>query len=561
LSHHGTTIATSPTASAIGVPTLVRATYDATTGVGSIAIDGVVVGSGPGPANTDGTLQFGAYGLSAGFKGAIAEAVVYNLVLAPFDLALVEAYFAASYQSVTAPDVGIRRCPRDGELLPRHTSTNLATLDVSGAVFTGGYTTVRLEVRQNNAAFANVTAPLVYSGGSAGFSFTLPLPAGLHDYDLMVIIDAGGPATYVHVAENVVVGDVILVNGQSNAVAQDGYTENLANGSQSDWIRSFGTQAFAPAVGGGFPPDVTCDYHWDKAEGEDAFGHASVGAWALRLGELLVQSQGVPIAILNGALGGTTIAQHQRNAALPTDPSTIYGRLLLRARTASVATSARAMIWHQGEADFLQPASYTPLLQQLYADWFTDYPALERVFIVQSRISCGVTTGEVPEVHRSAPATLPVTSVMSSSALPGYDGCHYYYAGYRELGNRLAAQLGRDLYGAAPLPNVDSPNMASVAWTSTTHNAIVITYQSATDPLTLQTNAHQHFVLDDLTVTIQSASVSGNTVTLQLSGPSTATVLDYNGANGVTTLGSPPQPWIVNGAGIGALTFFHAAIL
>jgi hypothetical protein len=551
----GATIATTTTVATPGVRTLVRVTFDEITGVGTLSIDGgASVASGTGPLNADSTLQLGAFGLSQRLRGAIAEVAIFDGSLTPFEIAVYEAYFLAKYPATPAPDVRMRRTPRDGELLPRQVATNLAPLDVTGAVYTAGFTNAKLEVLQDNVAFATFNSPLSYVGGAAGFAFATTLPAGLHDYDLKLSIDSGGSPTYVHVVENVVVGDVVLINGQSNASAPDYHTEHGANGDQSPWIRSFGSDTSAPV--GGMYPDVTYDFHWDLADGELFPGHASVGAWGLRMGKLLVQSQGVPIAIVNGAEPGTAIAQHFRNPALPADPSTIYGRLLLRTTTAGIASKARAMFWHQGESDYAQPSTYASKLAQLYSQWFLDYTALERVFVVQCRISCSNNTGEISEVHRTACDNLPITSVMSSTALPGYDGCHYFVAGYHALASRLTALVERDLYGAPAVPNVDPPNVSTINWVSPAHTAIVVTYRNPSDTLLLAPAAEQKFWTDDPTVSVQSATVSGNTVTLQLSGASTATVLSYDGANG-----TGPQPWLTNGSGVGALTFFQQPIL
>ena len=42
----------------------------------------------------------------------------------------------------------------------------------------------------------------------------------------------------------------------------------------------------------------------------------------------------MPICMINGAVGGTRIDQHQRNPADPEDVATIYGRLLWRVQQA-----------------------------------------------------------------------------------------------------------------------------------------------------------------------------------------------------------------------------------
>src|SRR5262245_17551989 len=160
--------------------------------------------------------------------------------------------------------------------------------------------------------------------------------------------------------------------------------------------------------------------------------HGSVGAWGLRMAELLEDQYQVPIGLLNGAVGGTSITQHQRNDANPTDLDTIYGRLLLRANASHVATSARAMLWYQGESDGEERDRYKVDWQTLYDSWALDYPALERIYVFQIRKGCGVAFAGVREVLRQLPDQYPDITIMSTDAAPRHDGCHYYYAGYRE---------------------------------------------------------------------------------------------------------------------------------
>lgn len=68
----------------------------------------------------------------------------------------------------------------------------------------------------------------------------------------------------------------------------------------------------------------------------------------------LMASENVPICILNGALGGTRIDQHQRTPDNPADLTTLYGKWLWRLKQARRTHGIRGVLWHQGEND--QPA-------------------------------------------------------------------------------------------------------------------------------------------------------------------------------------------------------------
>ena len=58
-------------------------------------------------------------------------------------------------------------------------------------------------------------------------------------------------------------------------------------------------------------------------------GKAQIGYWGLELARRLVENHKMPICIINGAVGGSRIDQHQRNPSRPEDAVTIYGRLLV----------------------------------------------------------------------------------------------------------------------------------------------------------------------------------------------------------------------------------------
>jgi len=63
------------------------------------------------------------------------------------------------------------------------------------------------------------------------------------------------------------------------------------------------------------------------------------------MAQTLVDRYEIPIALLNGAVGGTTIDYHLRNDQDPTDLETNYGRLLYRAQAAGIDTRASAILW------------------------------------------------------------------------------------------------------------------------------------------------------------------------------------------------------------------------
>ena len=95
------------------------------------------------------------------------------------------------------------------------------------------------------------------------------------------------------------------------------------------------------------PGNLWCNPVWKAENGEKA----ELGWWGMELAKRLVESQKMPIFIINAAVGGTRIDQHQRNATNPTDLTTIYGRMLWRVQQAKLTHGIRGILWHQGESD------------------------------------------------------------------------------------------------------------------------------------------------------------------------------------------------------------------
>jgi hypothetical protein len=182
-------------------------------------------------------------------------------------------------------------------------------------------------------------------------------------------------------------------------------------------------------------------------------------------------------------------------------------------------------------------------------DWSEDYAGFERIYVTQIRFGCGGDVIDTKEVQRELPEELPVISVMSTTALDGHDGCHYAYEnGYRELGDRDAALLGRDLYGDAPMLDVAPPNPMSATLTAG-NTQIVVTMRNAASTLAFAEGAQADFVIVGAPVSVTSGMAVGDTIVLTLSG-------DASGATAVAYLGhAGAGAWVTNEAGIGLLAF------
>ena len=79
-----------------------------------------------------------------------------------------------------------------------------------------------------------------------------------------------------------------------------------------------------------------------------------IGVWGMALARNLLENYHIPICILNGAVGGTRIDQHQANPAdhyAAGSRYSIYANLITRVAAAKLTHGIRGALWHQGEAD------------------------------------------------------------------------------------------------------------------------------------------------------------------------------------------------------------------
>ena len=523
-----------------GKPVTLVGTFDANTLEGRLYQDGQMVGVGTAAsANWDTSILLGSFAYGNFMKGAIAEVMVYDHVLSGPEWADLDAYLARRYRTAKTPEVEWQAAPRPAQLLQRDANGH-ATLDLRGQVTNPGFVDVTLSVFRDGVPWWSQTNLLHYgSNGKAVFGFAKALRDGLVDYDVSVFVGDGTKRQLVLDVPAVVVGDVWVINGQSNAQASDYHGEHLANQSQSHWLRSFGT---ASIYGG-----TELDLHWDLADGENYLAHASVGQWGIRLGETIVHKDQVPVAIINGAVGGTSITQHQRNDANPTDLTTIYGRLLYRMDEAGATSSCRGLVWYQGESDSSFPSGWYSGWLSMRADWQVDYPAFSNIYVFQIRNDCSGDAMAMKETQRALQDLFADTTLMSTTAAPGHDGCHYFYAGYRELGDRIARVLRRDFYGSTDTRGIDPPNPLKASWYSSAHRKVDVQFRDPNDTLVLEAGAEVYFETE-LGEKPVSADIAGDTIRFTFARKVLGTTLRYKDH-------AFDGPSLRNGRGVGALCF------
>jgi len=381
------------------------------------------------------------------------------------------------------------------------------------------------------------------------FRFDLPLKPGLIQYRFELVRLHEGKETQIQSATNIACGDAYLIDGQSNAVATDWGTDKPDF--RSNWIRSFGSMGHEPAETGSWGTAVH--------RGRDSERH-QIGYWAMELGRHLVETHQIPVCFLNGAVGGSRIDQHQRNPNHPTDPATIYGRLLARARAARLTHGIRAVIWHQGEND--QGAdgpsggygweTYRSLFIDLAAAWVTDYPNLRHHYAFQIwPKACSMGTdgsdNRLREVQRNLPSAVSRLTVMSTLGIQPPGGCHYPAQGYAEMARLIAPLIDRDLHGLDPKKSITAPHLLRAAYPDSTHSQLVLEFDQ---PVRWDPALVRDFWLDGSKDRIASGRTDGNRLILTLNKAHEAKTITY-----LDSASWDPERLLRGINGIAALTF------
>lgn len=378
------------------------------------------------------------------------------------------------------------------------------------------------------------------------YAFAIKLKPGLIKYAAEFGTLAEGKETVLYKAGDLVCGDAYLINGQSNALATD--TREESPPVTSEWVRSYGRPQGEAKAG----QNLWCLPVW-KARKEEK---AELGYWGMELAKDLVASQQVPIFIINGAVGGTRIDQHQRSEENPADLSTIYGRMLWRVQQAKLTHGIRGILWHQGEND--QGAdgptggygweTYQQYFVEMSAAWKQDFPNVQHYHIFQiwpNSCSMGGKMGSgdmLREKQRTLPRLFSKMSIMSTLGIQPAGGCHFPLAGWAEFAHLVQPQMEQVHYGRKFESPVSAANLqkASIAG-----DTIRLEFDQ---PMTWKDSLIGQFYLDGEKDKIASGSVDGNVLSLKLKEVSQAKTITYlkeikwtqdtllTGANGIAAL-------------------------
>jgi hypothetical protein len=312
--------------------------------------------------------------------------------------------------------------PKNLQFLPRNISTNQAILKIAGDnQYPISLTLLRY---QDDLIQKSWQFP-----ASSAFQLQDTLGASLNYYHYRLYL---GPNLILQ-ADSLVVGDVFLFNGQSNAEAKA--VDRLALDCLSPFIRTYGNGSELSS------PDEWFVAHDRGNRFQDGF----IGQLALSFGSQMIHHYQRPVCILNGAEGGEEI-EHFLPGAQNVAHANNFFRLQKRLEQSGLLQNIRSLIWFQGEQDALNGLSgntYSDYLNQLFQAYQEYYPALRKLYLFQIRAGCNTPLHQIAAIQQAQlDFDLQQDSVfLISSNYTEHDGCHFYLSAYRELARRLKRTL------------------------------------------------------------------------------------------------------------------------
>lgn len=366
-------------------------------------------------------------------------------------------------------------------------------------------------------------------GDNLKYTLSTALEPGLVAYRSEFGVVNAGVEKILERAEDLVCGDVFVIQGQSNAEAWT--DDRVVHPYRSPWLRSFGT----PTTN----PDRARDVVWGNAlsfNGGSHHHHLQIGYWGVELGKLLIEKYQVPVCIVNGAQGGTRIDQHQRNESNPLDVKTIYGRLLWRLKEARLDHGVRAIIWHQGENDQGESGAtgefgwvnYQELFVRMAASWKQDYPNVQHYYVHQIWPgACGgrsIESDRLRERQRRLPEQFSKMSLLSTLGIRPGGGCHYAPEGYVAMARQLFPVISQNHYGEKYAVPVTSPMIQRAIYSTENRDEVTLVFDQSVN---CKGTLTKQFFLDGNQPECLSVRSDANTVTIKLARSSTATHLSY----------------------------------
>jgi hypothetical protein len=538
---------------------VITASYNRSSDYATFYINGYFADSNFVGVNFDSTAFVGAYQRSYFYSGDIAEIVLYDRVLTKIQRDSVENYFFNKYAVLLPspepnPEQTFTVAPARLQFYPRE-SDDSGTVRIKGVFKTKGFDSISVDMYRDTEYIEHLSQKLNYDTGGAAFHFAPRIHAQFAEYRFVIRATSSIKDSVLAERDSIVCGDVYFICGQSNAVFTT-WEETYKN----EYCRTFGYN-WSQSIR---------DTLWNIATATVSDGGPSVGCWGLRIGRSIIENHLIPVAIINGGVGGTKIEQQLRNNVYPLDMRTVYGSMLYRAQKSGLAKYAKAMFWYQGESN--TDSDYYYNFKSLYDDWLGDYPFLQKIYVMQIRPGClNTMLAPLREVQRTFGKSLAEVVPVPTVGIAGHLGCHFSIDGYHELGDQTYRLIDRDFYGSTDTIGIEGPSIDKAFFTDVTRTKVGLLFKPKGVPLvvpgdtiisSLSTSIKDYFYIGGDTGSVSSISTDNDTLFLSLSHAPLASTISYlpdvyyNDTNIVYE-----GPWLKNSRGVGAFSFWNIPIL
>jgi hypothetical protein len=547
----GNNVAISSKGLMINKPAIISIVYRDSNQTAEFYIDGVLTAETYIASNYDASIFFGAYLGAYNLCGDLSEIILYERALDQDEKKSAESYLFDKYSlerpTDGTPDKTFTSIPMNNQLYPRD-KDDYANVKIAGNFTEEKFGTISVKIFKNKSYIETIAQKLNFVYGSAPFELNYKIHSELSNYKFVISAKNSSRDSVMKVRDNIVAGDVILLDGQSNTqVNNNPYT--------NQFVRTYGGNASA----------VPGDTLWSMAD-DWTQGWTNVGAWGMTLGILIVENQKVPVCVINGAVGGTKIESHLPLAGDRYNLSSIYGSLLYRVEKANLKAAAKALFWYQGESNGVW--NYENNFVTLTNEWLKDYPNLQKIYTVQIHTGCGggYTHSQLREVERRMPEIIKNVKVetIASSGLPGHDGCHYEFIGYQTLGEQLYKQYNRDFFGSKDTVAISSPNISEAFFTDAKKDRIAMVFKPK---LTIM-RAQADTIVSDISASLRDyIYLSDNSKIMSIQCVDDTVFLNLDRRSKALTITYVPElyykdtyviyqgPWLFNQRNMGALTF------
>lgn len=420
----------------------------------------------------------------------------------------------------------LTKFPKNNQLIPRNPINNIGTYTIEGNVMrTANIRTLQAKVWRDTIFERSYVLNVPIDVDKFPFKIPVAIKAELKNYKIELTALKNDQEITLAKAENVVSGDVFIINGQSNCI---GRTESI---DYNKFMRSY-----------------TDQFGWNDID------YTSPSKWGPRMAKKIIENEKIPVAIFCEAFGGMRQTWFMRR---PDSPYTAgnYGILYNRLRKAEVEKNVRALLWWQGESDGWETPldSFKNQFKRLHNQWLEDYNTPIFYFQIRFR-ACTHIKPDIFEAQRQLSTEIPNVEILTSNPALSYDGCHFSYKnGYDFIGEHAYNLLAAKLYSHSFI-NARPPNIVEAFFSAS--NEITLKMKNVTGNLRTIGNPWADFRLEGCRAQITGGTASDYRIKLNFSG-------DTAGLTGVSYLSridSFSQNWVVNPAGVGILLFYNVPV-